>query len=249
VELSERLAALVERRSRGIAAASLPQLLGVPSGRAMVVAKGSPAIRQVADTFVSAVSLEALGARCLGSLRRHHREHPLDRGMPLETLRRSLRASDDLVEAVLDDLTRTGRMRRQQGLAALAGFTPRVPGGDAAVDDIVHVLEEAGLTPPNVSELMRQTGRPDAGAILRLAAGTGRVEQVEPDRYYTRSALDRFVRALGETGTEAPIVPSELRQRLGITRKYLIPLLEWADLKGFTAWDGGARRLRAAPRA
>ncbi|MBA3318293.1 MAG: SelB C-terminal domain-containing protein, partial [Gemmatimonadales bacterium] len=32
---------------------------------------------------------------------------------------------------------------------------------------------------------------------------------------------------------------------LGISRKYLIPLLEWADLKGFTSWYDGVRRLRA----
>jgi selenocysteine-specific elongation factor len=94
-----------------------------------------------------------------------------------------------------------------------------------------------------VQELERHTGRRDVAAILRLAASAGRVEPVERDRYFARPSLDRFVRALREGGVEE-IVPSQLRQRLGISRKYLIPLLEWADLKGVTSWDGGVRRLR-----
>ena len=148
------------------------------------------------------------------------------------------------VEAVLGDLLRTGRMRRQDGLVALAGFVPQAAGGEAAVDEIVKVLEDAGLAPPSVSELEQRTGRQDVAGILRLAASTGRVEPVERHRYYARVPLERFVRTLREAGTDDEIVPARLRERLGISRKYLIPLLEWADMKGVTSWDGGVRRLR-----
>jgi selenocysteine-specific elongation factor len=67
---------------------------------------------------------------------------------------------------------------------------------------------------------------------------------VERDRYYTRSALDHFARTLAELGREADIVPAAVRERLGISRKYLIPLLEWADGKGLTVRVGDVRRLR-----
>ena len=72
----------------------------------------------------------------------------------------------------------------------------------------------------------------------------GRVEAVERDRYYTRAALDRFVAVLRGSDGARGIVPSELRQRLGISRKYLIPLLEWADSRGVTEWEGDVRRVR-----
>ncbi len=243
-ESGNRLTALVERRTGGVPVAKLAVLLGIPSERARAVAAGLPALRLVGDLWVTAALLEDLGARCLDQLRRYHRENPIERGMPLETLRRSLRAPDPVAEAVLADLVSTGRMRRREGLAALAGFAPRATGGDAAVDEIVRLLEEAGLTPPSIQELERHTGRRDVAAILRLAASAGRVEPVERDRYFARLPLDRFVQALREGGPNDEIVPSELRQRLGISRKYLIPLLEWADLKGVTSWDGGVRRLR-----
>jgi selenocysteine-specific elongation factor len=219
-------------------------LLGIPSDRACTVAAGVPGLRLVGELWVTAALLADLGSRCLDLLRRHHRANPIERGMPLETLRHSLHAPAPVVEAVLADLVRTGRMRRLEGLVALAGFAPRAAGGDAAVDEIVRLLENAGLTPPSVQELERDTGRQDVAAILRLAANAGRVEPVERDRYFARLPLDRFVQTLREGGADDEIVPSRLRQRLGISRKYLIPLLEWADVKGVTAWDGGVRRLR-----
>jgi selenocysteine-specific elongation factor len=239
----DRLTALVERRTGGVPAPKLPVLLGIPADRARGVAAGVAGLRLVGELWVTAALIQEIGSRCLDVLRRFHRENPIERGMPLETLRRSLRAPVPAVEAVLADLVRTGRMRRVEGLVALAGFAPRATGGDAAVDEIVRLLEDAGLSPPSVQELERHTGRRDVAAILRLAANAGRVEPVARDRYFARPSLDRFVRALREGGVEE-IVPSQLRQRLGISRKYLIPLLEWADLKGVTSWDGGVRRLR-----
>jgi selenocysteine-specific elongation factor len=244
-----RLRALVERRPGGVSTAKLPILLGIPAGPARSVAEAASGLRLVGDLWVTTESLEQQSTRYLELLGRFHREQPLERGMQLETLRRSLRGPAPAAEAVLADLERVGRIRRRDGVVALAGFVPRVAGGDVAVDQLVRVLEEAGLTPPSVPELERLTGRRDAGAVLRLAAADGRVEAVERDRFYARPALDRFVQALREIGGEKEVVPSHLRERLGITRKYLIPLLEWADLKGVTLWQGGVRRVRVAPPA
>jgi selenocysteine-specific elongation factor len=242
---TERLVALVERRAGALASDELPVLLGAPPARARAMAGASPKLRLVGDLWVAERLLESLAVRCLESLRRYHREHPLELGMPLETLRRALRAPGPAVEAVLDEMTRKGRTRRQgAGLLALAGFAPRAAGGEAAVDEIVRLVQAAGLTPPTVSELEQQTGRRDVGSILRLAAHAGRVEPVEPARYYSKEALDLVVRTLQDRAGGEVVVPSQLRQQLGITRKYLIPLLEWADMKGVTAWQDGVRRVR-----
>jgi selenocysteine-specific elongation factor len=248
-EIQTRLTALVERRTGSVAAAQLPILLGVPPKQARSVGSSIPHLGLVGGRWVSVAMLQDLASRCLEVLRRFHREHPIDKGMPLETLRHSLRAPDEVVEAVLAELLRSGRMRRQDGVGLLAGFVPRVPGGEAAVDEIVAIVEQAGLTPPSIPELERQLGRRELAAILRLAASAGRIEPVERDRYFGRAALDGFVQELRRNGPNDEVVPSQLRQRLGITRKYLIPLLEWADLKGVTVWEEGVRRVRLPPPA
>ena len=241
-----RFAALLERRPGGIAGAELPVLLGRAPTEAAAIARAAPAVRLVGDLWVRESTLAELGTRAVSLLKAHHRARPSDRGLSLETLRHGLRAPESLAERAITDLASAGKIRVGDGVASLSGFVPRVEGGDAEIDRVVRILEAADLTPPSLDELQQQTGRRDLVAILRLAAQTGKVEAVERERYYARPALDRFIAALTAAAREGPVAPSVLRERLGISRKYLIPLLEWADAKGITERVGDARRLRNA---
>lgn len=241
---AERFQAALVRRSEGIRAADLPLLLGLPRGAAAEVARAEAAARLLGDSWLTTSAVEEVGTRALLALRDYHRQHISDPGMPLETLRHSLKARDVVVEAALSDFARAGRLRRIEGVVALAGFVPRVAGGDAVIDRVVRILLEAHLNPPTIPELERSTGRRDLLALLRLAAARGEVEAVERDRYYAREALDQFTSVLNDLGQQGEIIPAAIRERLGITRKYLIPLLEWADGKGITVRVGEGRRLR-----
>jgi selenocysteine-specific elongation factor len=243
---AERFRALLARHPAGLSVAALPILLGLSRGEAAELATREASARHVGERWVEVGTLDALAGRALETLKAYHRSHMSERGMPLETLRRSLKAPDPLVESVLADLAAAGRMRIFEGLAALAGFAPRVVGGEQEIDRIVGLLEAAHLSPPTLAELQRESGRTDVGAVLRLAAASGRVEAVERNRYYTRAALDQFTQALVELGREGDIVPAAVRDRLGISRKYLIPLLEWADGRGITVRVGDVRHLRNA---
>jgi selenocysteine-specific elongation factor len=164
--------------------------------------------------------------------------------MPLETLRHGLAEAEAVVEKALSDFARAGRLRRIGSVVSLAGFVPRVAGGDAEIDRIVGILSQAHLSPPSVTELERSTGHRDLQPLLRLAAASGRVEAVERDRYYTREALEQFTGVLNDLGRRGSIVPAVVRDRLGLSRKFVIPLLEWADERGITVRDGDTRRLR-----
>ncbi|TFG42860.1 MAG: hypothetical protein E4H41_10250, partial [Gemmatimonadales bacterium] len=42
---------------------------------------------------------------------------------------------------------------------------------------------------------------------------------------------------------EGDITVSVIREKTGLSRKYLIPLLEWADRQGITRRNGEVRRL------
>jgi selenocysteine-specific elongation factor len=242
---AERFRAALVRRREGIQAAALPLLLGLPRAAAAEVARAEPTARLLGDIWVMVEAVKEVGVRALGVLRDYHRQHGSDAGMPLETLRHSLVARDVVVEAALSDFAQAGRLRRIDGLVALAGFVPQVAGGDSAIDGVVRLLLQANLNPPSVPELERSTGRRDLLAVLRMAAARGQVEAVERDRYYAREALDQFTTVLNDLGQQGEIIPGAVRERLGLTRKYLIPLLEWADGKGITVRVGEGRRLKS----
>jgi len=241
----ERLRGILQRRPAGIDAPLLPILMGLPEGTVNDVARRESGARRLGTLWVTPSAVEELGLRAVALVRNYHREHPGDPGMPLETLRHTLRSRNEIIEAALGDFARAGRIRRHEGLVALAGFTPKVTGGEAEIDRIVGILTDAQLAPPSVAELERSTGRRDLHPLLRLAAARGRVEAVERDRYYAREALDQFAGVLNEIGRQGPIFPAAVRDRLGISRKYLIPLLEWADGQGITVREGDGRRLRS----
>ncbi len=114
------------------------------------------------------------------------------------------------------DLAAAGRIRVADGVAALSGFVPRVEGGDAEIDRVVRILEEAELSPPSLAELERQTGRRDVGRDPAPGgARRGRVEAVERERYYARPALDRFAATLAELGRGQPHRPRRAARPAG----------------------------------
>ena len=245
-EPERRMAALVARRPYGALAASLPLLTGLRPELAEQTASAVRDMQRVGDRWIRRGILAAARERALAVLAGFHAREPAEQGMPLETLRRSLGVPDWLADAAVDALARAGRLEVRQTHARLAGFTPRVVGGEAELERVVAIVRRAGLAPPSVAELERETGRRDVAAVLRLAAARGQVEAVERDRYYDGEALRRFAEAIREIGRAGEIQPAAVRDRLGISRKFLIPLLEWADGRGITVRSGDSRRLASA---
>jgi len=98
---------------------------------------------------------------------------------------------------------------------------------------------------PNAVELADRLGIRDAEAGLRQAAIEGHVVLVERGRYLSFEALEGFTSLLREVGSAGEITPGAVRDRSGLSRKYLIPLLEWADRTGITRREGERRRLLA----
>jgi selenocysteine-specific elongation factor len=243
----QRLAALVSRRPHGAPTASLPLLTGLGPAEAERAARAVRDVQQVGDRWLREGALAQTCERALTALAEYHNRQPADAGMPLETLRRSLGCPEWLAEAALEALRNAGRIALHHHRVSLAGYEARVAGGEAELERVVEILRRAGLTPPSVAELERETGRRDIAAVLRLAASRGQIEAVEPDRYYEGAALQRFAEAIREVGRSGQIQPADLRDRLGISRKFLIPLLEWADGRGLTVRSGAGRRLASAP--
>lgn len=240
-----RLRALLERRPAGIAQPTLPLLLGLSPGESVVLVRAEPGGRLVGDLWVSAPVVHAAARNALARLAEYHAQQPGAAGMPLETLRRALRVPAPIALAALGDLESSRQVCVSGGVASLPDFRVVVKGGDAEIERIVRLLEEADLSPPTVGELATQTGRSDLATVLRLAAERGLVKAVERDRYYSARALDRFSSAVIEAGRAGVVTPAMLRDRLGVTRKYLIPLLEWADRQRITVRVPEGRRVVA----
>ncbi|HEV8600305.1 MAG TPA: selenocysteine-specific translation elongation factor [Gemmatimonadales bacterium] len=233
-----RAEALVTRRQNGVMEAELPQLLGE-------ALRLIPGVALIAGHYLSRVTLSVLSTRSLDLVQAFHGSHPAEPGLSLETLRRKLAGRGAVVSAVLEELIREKSLTLREGTVALPGFVPRLSGGAELIGRIEAVLERTGLEPPSVAELERELGQPGLLQVLRYAAQSGRVVAVESDRYFSKRHLELFLGVIRQVAAEQPITPATLRDRLGLSRKFLIPLLEWADRSGVTKRVGETRVLTA----
>ena len=113
-------------------------------------------------------------------------------------------------------------------------------------EQLANELATAGAEPPSVSELAARFG-PDVPALVRHLEREGRVIMVEGDRWYDTRAVQRLVQALRGAPGDGVHTPAELRDLLGLSRKYLIPFLEYCDRVGVTERHQEGRRIRRAP--
>ena len=148
-----------------------------------------------------------------------------------------------MIGSILTGMARREELLISDGIVAIPGFVPSLAGGEADLGRIVAILEEAGLTPPTVGELEAATGLTGVLTALRFGAKDGRVIAVESDRYFSPVHVNRFLDTIRELGTQGTLTPPAIRERTGLSRKYLIPLLEYADRVGVTRRVGEARVL------
>jgi selenocysteine-specific elongation factor len=248
---AERLARFVDEAGlAGVRVADLAVRLGIlPFDVTTTIAEAGKGILSVADLLVSRRAIGAEVERLATVVATHHDEHPLDPGLSLQALRAAVSAPP----AVLDLLVEHG-VKKQAWELAEGGAAVRKPGWHAALKAragdaggrLAQRLAEARWQLPTVAELEREFADPSVPALLAHLAREGSVERVDQERYALKQALEEFRRAVEDTLRElGAATPAQFRDRLGLTRKYLIPLLEWADRRGITSRKGDTRVLRA----
>ncbi len=248
---TERLARFVEEAGlAGLRTSDIAVRVGVlPSDVPTTIAAAGKGILSVGDVLVARRAIAAEVDRLAVVVAAHHDEHPLDAGLSLQALRAAVNAP----APVLDLLVEHG-VKKQAWELGEGGAVVRKPGWQAALraragdagGRLAQRLAEARWQLPTVSELQREFSDPSVPALLAHLAREGSLERVDQERYALKQALEEFRRAVEETLRElGAATPAQFRDRLGLTRKYLIPLLEWADRRGITSRQGDTRVLRA----
>jgi selenocysteine-specific elongation factor len=241
-----RVAAAVARAgARGLEVADLPVRLGIPPSAVPALVEGLAAegVRRVGSRLVRSEALDHARRRLLDELAAFHRHSPLASGLPLEAARQLL---DDVgvTDAVVADLATEGLVVVEGAAVRLSGHEPRLEAGwRDVVDRVGNALRESGFEGRTLPELAPAGSTAELPGVMEYLMREGRVARVGKDRYYDPDALDRMIRltaqALAESGE---VGVAQLRERLGLTRKFLIPFVEWLDAQGYTVRNGDLRR-------
>ena len=247
---AERLRLLVGRRGvHGLTVAELEVAGGLGAPRFAVALEALCArdfARHGAFLVVASAVSEA-AARLGESLAGYHRDRPLEAGMSAQAWRVSVAGlPSEVVELAESRLEAEGTIAREGALVRLDAWRPGGGESDARLRDALRrSLAEADAQPPGVGELEAAHPGADVRSALRFLAREGAVVAVGRDRYYEAQAFarerDRVVSILAAAGEATP---AAVREKLGRSRKWLIPLLEHLDKEGVTDRRGDVRTLR-----
>jgi selenocysteine-specific elongation factor len=246
------LALVSEAGAAGIEEARLAArlTLPVPELRAAVAASpGLVALGQDEAVIVAASALDELGASAMRALEAYHAAEPLRAAMPREALRDRAFASAPAAafERVLQELAAAGRVRLAPDAVALSGHAVRLsPDEQDARRLLTEAARAAGLAGVEALTLA-ESARSERALVERVArvlVNEKVLARVGERGLVDREALEQLKRQLRERfAPGAKLEVGVLKELTGLTRKHVIPLLEYLDRERVTRRAGADRVL------
>jgi selenocysteine-specific elongation factor len=187
----------------------------------------------------------------LVALETFHRESPFRLGLRRPELRARAGAAFavPLFEQMLAELVTAGQVRVEDERVRLASHEMKLgPAEQKQFDRVEALYRETGLATPLLAEALAGVEKKLADRVRQALLESGRLVDVGESVVLHRDAVkqaEEVVRRLFTAKTE--LTASEIRQELGTTRKYLIPLLNYFDSHGLTQRRGEVRVLKPRP--
>ncbi len=197
--------------------------------------------------LVHAERVTELEARVLDTLAALHAENPLmtTHDRPKALARLDYVGDEQLLQAVADRLVRAKKLVGDARRIARADFKPKLSANQRKLKDkIVAAHAAAGFQPPEPKEFVNQAAGNAAALkdIFEVACAEGFLVKVTDDFYLSAEAEAEMRRRVAErlrTGPGATV--AEIRDLLGTTRKYAVPVCEYLDRVGLTRREGDVR--------
>jgi selenocysteine-specific elongation factor len=201
------------------------------------------------DWSLHADAVTRLRRLITAALEQFHRTQPLRSGMSREELRvRAANADERVFAHVLGVLDAEGVVRVDRDKVRLASHELRLsPVQQAAVDRLEREFREAAAAPPSPEEALARAGLAgdEQHELFQLLLESRKLVRVKESLFFHAAALDTIQDKLVVLLRERKeIGPGDIKDLLGISRKYAIPLLEYFDARRVTMRVGERRVLR-----
>jgi selenocysteine-specific elongation factor len=190
-----------------------------------------------------------LEGRLLHALDRLHEQFPLMSTHDRQKVQSHLDyvGDDALVHAAVDRLIArkqlTGDLRR----VGRADFKPKLSGNLRKLKDkLVAAYRDAGFQPPEPGSFANQAGGNAANLkdLFDVCVAEGHLVKVTEELYLHADAEAEMRRRVTERLAQgAALTVADIRDLLGTTRKYAVPLCEYLDRVGVTRREGDLRTL------
>lgn len=194
-------------------------------------------------------ALEVLWQRVNKYLNRLHDENPLQLMFDAASVRSRFEyiGNATLLNHVFSYFRSNGRLTVNAGKVGLPDRGPQLSKNDRKLmADLIERIKSGGIEPPFANALESETGtdRQRLDQLLAVAEGNGDIVRIS-EEFYLASIEAEKVRAKlsGNWEKDSGKTLAEVRDLLGTTRKYVVPLCEYLDHTGFTVRKDDLRFL------
>ncbi|MCB9915723.1 MAG: selenocysteine-specific translation elongation factor [Planctomycetes bacterium] len=211
--------------------------------------RGAAVSADKGQRWLHAEGLEAALEHLRATIAAWFAEHPLREVVDTRDLRVGTGYEPSFLNFLLEEEARRG------GLSVEPGGKVRLAGREVGLDEGTRALaagarerlEAAAFQPPSVDELAAELGVREAQlrSVLALLVDQEELVPLSAELYLGAGAAERGREAVRRNcEAHGHLEIPALRDALGTSRKYLIPLLERYDAEGLTLRQGGHRILR-----
>jgi selenocysteine-specific elongation factor len=181
--------------------------------------------------------------RLRGTLLDWHSAHPYSPGLNLAQWQEQAEMPSEPVGEIAALLTVDGTVARIGESYHLPDHVPRLPSQWASeAGRLWKAIETGGFQPPTRPDL--ETTSENARSILAFWISTGQLVALGDGVLFPRQTLDRIRDMITEKLQESgEITAAQLRDLLGTSRRYAVPILEALDREGTTRRIGDIRVL------
>jgi len=219
--------------------------------------KGQKALVDVAlgsgrHLLLHADMIKELDERILTALGRLHEQFPLMTTHDRQKVQSQLDyvGDDTLVHAAVDRLIAQKRLAGDLRRVARTDFKPKLSANLRKLKDkVVAEYQQARFTPPEPSSFAGAAGGNAANLrdLFDVCVAEGYLVHVAGDLYLHGEAEAEMRRLVTEKLSDGPgMTVAEIRDLLGTTRKFAVPLCEYLDRAGVTKRAGDLRVLPMA---
>jgi selenocysteine-specific elongation factor len=176
-------------------------------------------------------------------LTRFHAAYPLRRGLPKEELRTRLGADPRLFVRELERLKTQGTAAEDGPFVRLASHAVTFsPAQERQAAELFAVLSEAGVSPPDRTEIESELGI--SPELVDALLAQGRLVEVGAGLVYARETLDALVEQMRDDIREhGPRTVAQFRDMLDASRKFTLALVTYTDEHKITRRVGDERVL------
>jgi selenocysteine-specific elongation factor len=140
-------------------------------------------------------------------------------------------------------------VRSERDQVRLASHTIRLsPEQQRVIDGVEAEFRRAGAAPPAVEEALGKLGvkGTEKHELFLLLLADKKLVRVKESLYFHAEALqDIQTRLVAHLKEKKEIGPADMKDLLGVSRKYAIPLMEYFDAQRVTVRQGERRVLRS----